>query len=149
MTNAAPRLRAYVRRTILKSARDGAYPKKRRTPESTRAAFMDALHGTDTGWWSDLIYTAPMLNMASRYRNEIRAVVREYLEEADVHMSAFCDRNRTMTYADVIAATAERCTWDDYMGEAGDRGEALLFGLRFAVEYLAADVARDYCPEHA
>ena len=68
MTN---RLKAYTRRTILTAAKEYAYPKARRTPESTRSALQDATRGTDTGWWSDLIYTAPMLEMAHKYRPRV------------------------------------------------------------------------------
>lgn len=66
-THYAPRLNAYVRRTILASATEYAYPKKRRTKESTKSAFHDALHGTDTGWWNDLIYTRDVFALFNRH----------------------------------------------------------------------------------
>mgnify|MGYP000573668144 CR=1 FL=1 len=47
----ANNFKAYVKRTILESAREYAGG-NRRTKESTKGAFMDALHGTDSGWWS-------------------------------------------------------------------------------------------------
>lgn len=73
----ANRLKAYVRRTMLAAARDYA-DGKRRTAKSTRDAFADATRGTDTGWWNDLIYTRPMLDMAHRYRADICKAFMEY-----------------------------------------------------------------------
>ena len=83
MTN---RLKSYVRRTILAAAKEYAYPKARRTPESTRSALMDAMRGTDTGWWSDLIYTAPTLEMAHKHRADIADALAEYRDAAGEHI---------------------------------------------------------------
>lgn len=69
------RLKAYIRRTVLASATEYAYPRKRRTAESTASAFRDAANGTDTGWWSDLIYTADVLDLFNRYRGDVRAAI--------------------------------------------------------------------------
>ena len=43
--------------------------------ESTRSAFIDAMRGTRTGWWNDLIYTAPHAGMAHRYPMDIAAAL--------------------------------------------------------------------------
>lgn len=150
----APCLKAYARRTILEAARDYSTT-TRRTPESTRGACMDAMQGTNTGWWNDLIYTADMLDMASRYRKSIRKAVREYLYEigqgAGETANPRDDEDRQFSFGDVIAATAERRSWDDYQGRNGAtnelEAEALLFGLRFAVEWYAGEVSRDLCPD--
>lgn len=115
------------------------------------STFRGAMHGTDTGWWNDLIYTAPMLAMASRYRSDIAAAVRDYLSETGENLGATCDRGGELTWADVLASTARRATWDDYLGEHGRDKEtaamALLWGLRFAVEYITGNLAREYCPD--
>lgn len=144
------RLKAYCRRTVLEAARDYANG-KRRTKESTESAFRDAMHGTDTGWWNDLIYTAPMLDMASRYRGDIRNAVKEFCSETGASFGDYADRNQEFTWGDVIASTAERRTWDDYTGSNGYAKEseamALHWGLRFAVEYLTGELAREYCPD--
>jgi hypothetical protein len=140
------RLKAYIRRTVLASARDYAGG-KRRTAESTVSAFRDAANGTDTGWWNDLIYTADVLDMFNRYRGDVRAAVLDYLSEVGggEGVGAFADRDRTYTFADIIAATARRQTWEQYRGDNGDarakEAEAAAFGIRFAVEYLLSDVA--------
>jgi hypothetical protein len=60
------RLKSYVRRTILQSAREYAPSATRRTQESTKSAFIDAMRGTDTGWCNDLIYTSDALDMFNR-----------------------------------------------------------------------------------
>jgi hypothetical protein len=145
------RITAYCRRTVLTAAREYARPAKRRTPESTKAAFRDAMNGTDTGWWCDLIYTAPMLDMASRYRGDIASAVRDYLSETGEALGNHCDRDKELTWADILASTRKRATWADYQGENGRDREtdamALLFGLRFAVEYCTGNLAREYCPD--
>lgn len=149
------RLRAYCRRTVLAAAREYA-PRGKAFRGDTRsaalrAAFTDAMRGTDTGWWNDLIYTAPMLDMASRYRSDIGAAVRDYLSETGEKLGAHCDRDRELTWACVIAATGRRATWADYRGENGRDREtaamALLWGLCFAVEYITGDLAREYAPD--
>lgn len=144
------RLKAYCRRTVLESAREYAGG-TRRTKESTCNAFRDAMHGTDTGWWNDLIYTAPMLDMASRYRKDIRDAVREFASETGAAFGDVCDRDGELTWGDIIAATGQRWTWEDYTGSNGRAAEteamALLWGLRFAVEYITGELAREYCPD--
>lgn len=148
-------LTAYCRRTVLAAAREYA-PRGKAYRGETRqtalnSAFLDAMQGADTGWWNDLIYTAPMLNMASRYRSDIAAAVRDYLAETGEKLGANCDRDGELTWADVLASTARRATWDDYKGENGHEKEsdamALLWGLRFAVEYITGNLAREYCPD--
>lgn len=153
------RLKAYCRRVILEAARDYTSNGKRRINESTRAAFMDAMRGTDSGWWNDLIYTSEMLTMHSYYRKDIQKAVREFLWETGIDAGERCDPNGRptfddgsyLTYADLIASCSQGWTWDDYQGDNG-RGnekdaEAALFALRLAVEYLAGELAREYCPD--
>lgn len=139
------RLKAYIRRTVLASATEYAYPRKRRTAESTAAAFRDYANGTDTGIWSDLIYTRDVLDLFNRYRGDVRAAMLDYLSETGAAMGDKLDRNGEYTAADIIAATGRRQTWADYCGERGDarakEAEAAAFGIRFAVEYLLSDVA--------
>lgn len=141
------RLKAYIRRTVLASATEYAYPRKRRTAESTLAAFRDAANGTDTGWWHDLIYTADVLDLFNRYRGDVRAAVLDYMRETGVTTDATLNRDRDdpITPCDIIAATARRQTWADYTnGENRTRqaeAMAAAFGIRFAVEHLVSDVA--------
>jgi hypothetical protein len=147
------RLKAYVRRTILEAER-GYRDGKRRTPESLRSTFIDATRGTDTGWWSDLIYTAPMLEMAHRYRRDIAATFRDYMEQTGEGYGASVGRPEDhLSVGLCIDATSEGIDWNRYNASANapvDRSsredllcDAKLFGLRFAVEWLTQEVARD------
>lgn len=146
------KLRAYVRRTLIAAARDynGG---KRRTAESTASACRDAMNGTDTGWWNDLIYTADILAMFNRNRSEVAAVVREYLSETGCNMGDQCrptvHPDEPLTYADLIASTGRRQTFDHYRSDNADRAreaDAAMFAMRFAVEFLAGEITRDLCP---
>lgn len=146
------RLKAYVRRTILNSAKEYAYPKTRRTAESTRSAFMDAMRGTDTGWWNDLIYTAGMLEMAHKYRTDIAAALTEYRDatgESYVWRGGISD-GRDISAEMILAGLMRRRPWtlEQYHAEEeGGRADCALAGLRFAVEWYAGELARDYCPD--
>ena len=150
MTN---RLKAYVRRTIMSAAKEYAYPKSRRTADSTRSACMDATRGIDTGWWSDLIYTAPMLEMARSYRMDILTALQEYYDATGEEYSY---RNLDFGKFDITAgriaislAARKPYTLDDYHSEGpiGDAASCALHGLRFAVEWYAGEIARDLCPD--
>lgn len=151
MTN---RLKAYTRRTILAAAKEYAYPKARRTADSTRSALQDATRGTDTGWWSDLIYTAPMLEMAHKYRRDIATALAEYRDAAGEPYE-WRERNshddRVIREADILSALlkARRAyTLADYRREDDDGpAERALLGLRFAVEWYAGEIARELCPD--
>lgn len=141
------RLKAYIRKTVLASAVEYAYPRKRRTPESTASAFRDYAQGTDTGTWSDLIYTKDVLDLFNRYRGDVRAAVMEYLDEAGLGVGNAVDPRESYghTWADVIAATVRRQTWAHYTGEEPRSREAYAatFGIRFACEYLLSAVASE------
>lgn len=146
----ANRLKAYTRRTMLAAARDYA-PGNRRTPDSTRAAFSDALRGTDSGWWSDLIYTAPMLQMARRYRSDIAAALAEYRDETG---ESYTYRERSsgmeINAESILAALMHprAFTLSDYQSEReGGPADAALLGLRFAVEWYAGQIASELCPD--
>jgi hypothetical protein len=139
------RLKSYIRKTVLASAVEYAYPRKRRTAESTLAAFRDYAHGTNTGTWAGLIYTKDVLELFNRYRGDVRAAVLDYLSEVGLGAGDFADRNQTYTFADIIVATARRQTLAHYTGDKGDararEAEAAAFGIRFACEYLLPAVA--------
>ena len=151
MTN---RLKAYVRHTILAAAKEYAWPKARRTPGSTRSALEDAMRGTGTGWWSDLIYIAPMLEMAHKYRRDIATALAEYHDAAGKPYE-YRERNsyddRVIREDDILSALLEArkpYTLADYRREDGDGpAECTLIGLRFAVEWYAGEVARELCPD--
>lgn len=147
------RLKAYARRTLLTAARDYA-PGNRRTADSTRSAIQDAMRGTDTGWWTDLIYTAPMLEMAHKHRRDIAAALAEYRDAAGEPYE-WRERNsyddRVIREADILSALlkARRAyTLADYRREDDDGpAECALIGLRFAVEWYAGEIARELCPD--
>ena len=156
------RLKAYCRRTVLESARNSYSQTGRRTKQGTCLAFADAMRGTDSGWWGDLIYTSPMLDMAHHYRRDISNAIREFLSETGARLGDVCESGGALTWADLLDATARRVTHDqlhqsrnvtaheaylDYGFDPETVGDAKLFGLRFAVGYLTGDLAREYCPE--
>lgn len=148
----ANRLKAYCKRIILDNAREYAHPAKRRTPDSTRSAFSDAMRGTDTGWWTDLIYTAPMLEMAHRYRQDIATALAEY---RDATGESFTYRERMGDGKDIpaemiLSALLRRKPWtfeQYHLDEADGAPEAALIGLRFAVEWYAGELAREFAPD--
>lgn len=145
-------LKAYVRRTILASAKEYSYPAKRRTAEGTKSAFIAAMCGTDTGWWTDLIYTAPMLQMAHRYRADIAAALVEYQDatgEAFVYRPGSTEETGALAIMFALNQRGPVPTLADYHGEGpkASRADCLLIGLRFAVEWYAGELARDYCPD--
>ena len=147
------RLKSYVRRTIVQAAKDYS-PTGRRTPESIRSACMDATCGTDTGWWNDLIYTAPKLEMAHRYRRDVAAALEEYRDETGESFVYRPGYGEPETNAEEIL-TARRGrkppTIEDFAGDASNpdsgRADCYLIGLRFAVEWYAGEVTRDLCPD--
>lgn len=140
------RLKAYCRRVILTAAREYAGG-KRRTRESTEAAFLDAMQGTDTGWWTDLIYTVDMLKMAHRYRCDIAEVIGHHLDEFGAGNDAWLP-DWDGGWRNVLPALLDRYTFADYCGDNGERRAALaaakVAGLRFAVEYLTHELASEY-----
>ena len=139
-------LKAYVKRTIIESAREYA-DGKRRTAESTERAFRDATRGTDTGWWTDLVYTTDTLRIAYRYRKDIATIVREFCSECGIEFGDTCDSDGEVTWGEVLAATSRRWTWDDYTGTNGPLNKtgakAAELGIRFAVDYLCGIVASE------
>ena len=146
----ANNFKAYVKRTILESAREYAGG-NRRTKESTKGAFMDALHGTDSGWWSDLIYTADMLKMAHKYRRDIATALDEYRDEIGESYARYIPDDDTNISADLIYSALMRGPYSfaDYNDESekGNRADHAVLGLKFAVEWFAGQLARDYCPD--
>jgi hypothetical protein len=88
-----------------------------------------------------------MLEMAHRYRADIISAVREYLNEVGSGMGEPCERDGAMCWGDVVAATAERYSFEQYRHSDEIGPEAKLFGLRFAVEWYAGELAREYCPD--
>ncbi len=145
MTN---RLKSYVRRTILASATEGAYPAKRRTAESTETAFSDAMRGTDTGWWSDLIYTADMLKMAHKYRTDIATALAEYRDATGESYTGGGGSPEFIAESILSGLMRRRAfTFEEYRNEReGGPADAALYGLRFAVEWYAGELAREYHP---
>ena len=145
----APRLTAYCRRVVLEKAVDYAYPKKRRTEDSTKAAFIDAMHGTDTGWWNGLIYTSDVLDLFSRYRSDIRDAVMDFMAETGATLDQAANRDGDISYAEIIAATGRKQTWAHYRSTNDRRAAeayAAEFGVRFAVEYLTGNLAHTFAP---
>lgn len=145
------RLKAYVRRTILTAAKEYAYPKARRTADSTRSALQDATRGTDTGWWNDLIYTAPMLEMAHRHRRDIAAALSEYADAAGEPFTYRRHGSADTTAGEIataLLAARRPYTLAEYHDEReGGPADCALVGLRFAVEWYAGEIARELCPD--
>jgi hypothetical protein len=139
MTN---RLKAYIKRTVLASAKEYAYPAKRRTKESTYSAFRDYANGTDTGCWHDLIYTVDVFNMFNRYRSDVAAAIEDFVSECGCNLGDYADRNREYTYAAMLVACSKRRTIEQYHND-DKHADAAQFAIRFACEYLLSDVARD------
>lgn len=150
MTN---RLKAYTRRTILAAARDYA-DGKRRTADSTRSALIDATRGTNSGWWSDLIYTAPMLEMAHKYRRDIATALAEYRDAAGEpyeYRKRDSYDDKVIREGDILSALLKARkprTLADYRREHdGGPAECTLIGLCFAVDWYASEIARELCPD--
>ena len=145
------RLKNYVRRTILASATEYAAPRKRRTQQSTRSAVNDALRGTDTGWWHDLIYTADVDRLFNRFRSDIGDVIAEYVDEMGTDPGDGPDKGRAyLTWFRMIDACRSPIRADDWnVGNGAGRykAEAAHAAARFAVEVLADQVARDIFPD--
>ena len=96
------------------------------------------MRGTDTGWWNDLIYTAPMLEMAHRYRMDIAAALMAYSDDTGETFATMAKPyNADFEWHHVYAALTyepkglfDNCDTDPLIGKIF---EAKLFGLRFAV----------------
>lgn len=105
------------------------------------------MHGTDSGWWHDLIYTKDVLDLFNRYRLDVVRALREYLAETGVDASQAVMRGDDITFTDMLAACARRWTWSDYTSPdhsaAQDGAMAATAAIRFAVEYLTGEVAND------
>lgn len=129
-------LKAYVRRTILASATEGAYPAKRRTAASTLSAFRDAAHGTDTGWWSDLIWTADVERLAKRYRKDIAKVAYDLVYDLGYGADAPLALGQLSLFR-IMAACAGQPHDDER------RMDALTYGLRVAIDHLVHEVAAE------
>lgn len=141
----ANRLKAYVRRTIINSAREYAYPKSRRTAESTRAACIDAMRGTDTGWWHDMIYTSDIHAMARRYSYDIIKALNEYQDETGetyIYRPGYGepDRSASDIAFGVACLKLSKKPSDQALDDAS-------LGIRFAVEWYAGQVAQSLCPD--
>lgn len=144
------RLKAYVRRTMLASAKEYSYPAKRRTIEGTRSMCMDATRGTDTGWWRDMIYNGDVIALFDRYRTDVAAAITEYWRESGMNLaeSPYSMRD-ACSFAEMIASTARRQkprlpeSWADMDAETC----CAMRAVRCAVEYLAGEVARDLVPD--
>ena len=139
------RLRGYVRRVLLEKARDYSET-KRRTPESTRNACTDALNGTDTGWWNDLIYTSDVLNMAKRYRRDAIDAIHEFMAEMGTSASDPVRRGDDTKYYQMLDGLAWFTAHNQNDTVREKREDAAGLGIRFAIEFLAGEVARDLVP---
>lgn len=131
-------LKGYVQRTIKETAKGYSGPRK----ERLKGALTDAARGTDTGWWSDLIYTSDVLKLARRYRADVRAAVERYTDETGQGLHSFTHGGTdSFTFGEIVLATyAERGAAD-----RDDRvADALSYGIRLAVELLTFEVASDW-----
>lgn len=109
------------------------------TENSTRDAFMDAIRGTSTGWWNDLIYTAPMLKMAHRYRRDIATALGDYRNEIG---HSYISRDGIT--AEIILQSLLSFSPDDFdFGGDEDMTDTALHGLCFAVEWYCGEIANE------
>lgn len=134
-------LKAYIRRTVNEKAKGYSGTRK----ERLAGAFVDAERGTDTGWWSDLIYTQDVVRMARRYRKAIREVVEAYLDETGYWRDRQVDprgygAQDGLTFGEVIMATFATPGAEQHHDRLE---EALTWGIRFAIEWLVHEVASD------
>jgi hypothetical protein len=134
MTNS---LKQYVRNTMLQAAADYSETGVA-TEKSTLDAFTDAMRGTNTGWWNDLIYTAPMLKMANEYRRDIATALNDY---RDATGESFVSRDGIT--AETILQALLLFSPDDFDFGGEDMCDAALLGLCFAVEWFASDIASE------
>lgn len=139
------RLKAYIKRTVLASAREYGATTKEARKEARYSAFRDYAHGTDTGTWSDLIYTVDVFNMFNRYRSDVAAAIADYLDNAGESASArphinFADAD--FTYADMLVACTKKRTVQAYHND-DKLADAAQYAIRFACEYLLNEVASE------
>ena len=144
-------LKAYVARTIKEAAKDYTGDRKERLSGAVR----DAAHGTNTGWWNDLIYTADCIRMANRYRRDIGRIVVDMAPDQEEGFAASVGGagrasrpGELPTLGEIAVATRARITFDDYDGTNGlaaeRHAEALLAGLRLSVELLVWELASEW-----
>lgn len=146
------RLQAYVKRTILESAKEGAayyrdsmgYTAKAAKKKAMQDAFTDAMRGTETGWWNGLIYNRDVIALANAHRASIADAVREYLDETGISADegVALGRDRGPAFATILWACAKGPgKWVDDDQPGYDHYEALSAGVRFAVEWEAGQLA--------
>ena len=146
----ANKLKAYVLRTIKDAAKGYSGSQK----ERIAGAIKDAAHGTDTGWWNDLIYTADCVRMADRYRKDIGQIAAEIAEHQEEGFAASVGRadrhsrpGELPTLGEIAVASLGRTNLAAYNGDKGPiaerHAEALVTGLRLAVEHLVWVIADD------
>lgn len=104
----------------------------------TEAMTEDALRGTNTGWWCDLIYTAGMLDLHKEHLPAIRQAIAEYEDETGEFLR---DRDGTYSRHNFHEANSKGWTWQEYQQEVIPYAECALWCLRFAVEWYAGQIA--------
>jgi hypothetical protein len=141
------RLKSYVRRTVLQSAREYSYPAKRRTVQGTTSALIDASRGTDTGWWTDLIYTVDVLRLAHQYRKDIATALEEYRDAVgEDYVFISNGGGQEVTTGRILSALlhGKPYTLEEYRdGREGFGPDAAAIGIRFAIEWYVSRVAGD------
>lgn len=142
-------LDAYVRSTIIDSARqevgDWSKATGARKSAALKSAAADAARGSDTGWWSDLIYNRDVYALADRHRVEIVRGVMAYVEATTVDTAGSFRVNEILaacTLAPRLAAwEAER--EEDVTAQESTYRAAFMYGLRLAVDMHAANFAAE------
>jgi hypothetical protein len=160
------KLKQYVKRTILASAKEHEqwarcvrkanmarmYTAKEAKAEGLRMAFLDATRGVDTGWWSDLIYTRDVYQMADKNRKAIAEAMTAFLSETgETSWRAAEGTSSTDILEACFLALSfkvwENKTSDQMRLEHGSNAEAmcdaLMFGLKLAVEWYAQELASE------
>lgn len=136
------RLKAYIKRTVLASAREYGDKTREGRKQAKISAFRDYAHGTDTGCWSDLIYTVDVFNMFNRYRSDVAAAIEDFMSECGSNIGDYADRNSQYTYAQMLVACTKKRTYEQYRND-DEYADAAQYAIRFACEYLLSDVAHE------
>jgi hypothetical protein len=152
------KLKAYVKRTILASAKEqtawtrgvrkanGArmYTPSEARAEGLRITFTDATRGVNTGWWAGLIYTADVYRMADANRKAIAEALEAYRSEVgDCYTAPNSDGRDEEAVLQACINAPTFAYWAAHTDQYECRTAALMHGLKFAVEWYAHELASE------
>ena len=130
-------LKQYVRDTIKESIAD--------YDGDIDAVLHDALMGTNTGWWNDLIYYHKMVPMALEYKRDIMAALNDYEDATGEPYKLVEHAGDSVISAYDIACALCASNADQIFDAETDKDlHSASTGLQFAVEWLAHSVAHEF-----